>query len=835
MYNVSVFYRMLIFIFAANIIAAASAQTAMPFDNGLLLHLPGFESAGVSMDAVEKMLVLGQWRTPLPGDEVRFVRQTAQWKRITADKDGWFVDDKIRGGYVFCTLQAKEAGVMLLEENGPDLVYVNGELRIGNRYGYKAQYNAWEPKFDFVLLPVEVKRGSNNFLFFNSRTGRLKARLLKPQSAALLNVKDATLPDFLTNESVDHWGAVVVINASKAPLRSYRLTSQIGDQAPTGIDIPVIRPLSVRKVAFRLHGATFQHAGEANVRLILSNDKGVCIDSAEINIAVKEPRDVHKRTFISKIDGSVQYFAVNPAQAGDPAEGKALVLSVHGASVEALNQAASYHGKKWANIVSPTNRRPYGFDWEDWGRDDAMEVLDIAQQRYNADPSRIYLTGHSMGGHGAWHLGALFPDRFAAIAPSAGWISFWSYAIREKSGAVSPVQQMLLRSLALGRTMDLAENYKQLGVYILHGGADDVVPPQQSRTMVEHLQKFHKDFVYHEEPGQGHWWDLSDEPGADCVDWPPLFDFLARHARPGKERIRRIRFITANPGVSAVNNWVAVEAQIEPLKASKIDIRVDPGMGRFIGSTHNISLLSLDLSVLDNEGPTTVQLDGQRIENIPRQSDRIWLAREQGKWRVAGRPPLSHKGPHRYGPFKEAFKNRFIFVYGTGGDAAENRWAFEKARYDAEYFWYQGNGSVDVVPDHEFDPMADVDRSVILYGSSDTNGAWAPLLSNSPVQVYNGRIVVGEKTINGRDFGCLFIRPRPGSDVAMVGVVSGSGLVGMRLLLRRPYMQPGHGYPDLTILTPKIFDAADDGFVAAGFFGNDWSLRNGDFRWCNEQ
>jgi len=27
-------------------------------------------------------------------------------------------------------------------------------------------------------------------------------------------------------------------------------------------------------------------------------------------------------------------------------------------------------------LVAPTNRRPYGYDWEDWGRADALEVLE---------------------------------------------------------------------------------------------------------------------------------------------------------------------------------------------------------------------------------------------------------------------------------------------------------------------------------------------------------------------------------------------------------------------------------------------------------------------------
>ena len=56
-----------------------------------------------------------------------------------------------------------------------------------------------------------------------------------------------------------------------------------------------------------------------------------------------------------------------------------------------------------------------------------------------ADPDRIYLTGHSMGGHGTWHLAANDPDRWAAIAPSAGWISFDTYGGRLPSAGESHI------------------------------------------------------------------------------------------------------------------------------------------------------------------------------------------------------------------------------------------------------------------------------------------------------------------------------------------------------------------------------------------------------------
>lgn len=49
-----------------------------------------------------------------------------------------------------------------------------------------------------------------------------------------------------------------------------------------------------------------------------------------------------------------------------------------------------------------------------------MMMIDQAIATYNVDPNRIYVTGFSMGGGGAWNLYSRFPDRFAAAVPIAG-------------------------------------------------------------------------------------------------------------------------------------------------------------------------------------------------------------------------------------------------------------------------------------------------------------------------------------------------------------------------------------------------------------------------------
>jgi hypothetical protein len=172
-----------------------------------------------------------------------------------------------------------------------------------------------------------------------------------------------------------------------------------------------------------------------------------------------------------------------------------------------------------------------------------------------------------------------------------------------------------------------------------------------------------------------------------------------------------------------------------------------------------------------------------------------------------------------------------VLVYGTQGTAAETAWALAKARFDAETFWYRGNSAVEVVPDTAFTADRDRDRNVVLYGHAESNGAWKALLADSPVQVRRGTVRVGDREEKGDDLGCLFLRPRPGSDKALVGVVGGSGLTGLRLTDRLSYFLSGVGYPDCLVLGAEVLTNGSDGVRAAGFFGDDWSVRSGDWVW----
>jgi pimeloyl-ACP methyl ester carboxylesterase len=539
--------------------------------------------------------------------------------------------------------------------------------------------------------------------------------------------------------------------------------------------------------------------------------------------------DIHIRTFRSTIDGSVQQYAVRPASHDAASDHEhhspALMLALHPAGVSCEEFVEQYAAKDWAHVVVPTGRRAYGFDWEDWGRTDALEALADAQRHYSHNPARIFLTGNSMGGHGVWHLGVTYPARFAAIGPVDAWASFWSYG-----GGIpiadddAPIDQMLLRAYAPSDTLKLIGNLRDVGVSIVHHENNTDVSVAQSRFMRSRLAEFHSRFAYFETPGSSE---------TTTVDSPALMEFLRLQPTHTDDERDTIDFTTASPGVSHGSHWVSIEAQLEQLRPSRVAIRRDKPGRAFVAKTINVARLAIDIAQLSPSQPIHVAIDGQTLPPIdwPNSDARLWFERTDDEWTVSDPPDATQKHPHRYGTFKSVFDNRVVLVYGTQGTAEENAWAAAKARFDAETFWYRGNGSLDVLADTEFRPEAEPDRNVVLYGNADTNSAWPALLSTSPVQVRGGQVRVGVRPEADDDLATLFVRPRPGSDRAVVGVVGGTGPVGMRLTNRLRYFVSGVAYSDVLVFGPGVLTEGTADIRAAGFFGNDWRVESGEFEW----
>lgn len=767
----------------------------------------------LAIDPIQAMLAKGVAVSPKEGDTIALPGGgTAAWKKVVADKDG----NVEAGSYLFATVRLAIADTMLLQAAGHGMVYVNGEPHAGDPYGY-----------GYLRVPVKLHAGENELLFAGAGRGPIHAKVVPLHSRAMLDTGDLTMPDILTTDRGTLPGAIVVVNGSDKPLNGARLSVRAGELV-VETAVPTIPPLSVRKVRCDIPVPKFFQKGDLEARVDLI--AGDPVDSVQVTLRVKDPMEVHKRTFISDIDGSVQYYAVNPAQKPDP--GNMLVLSTHGAGVEALGQAQAYASHDSWTLVAPTNRRPYGFDWEDWGRLDALEVLAIAEKTIAHDPQRVVLTGHSMGGHGAWHLGLTFPDKFAAFGPSAGWSSFFSYGGSQRFGSEGDMPKILGRAMAASDTMSLVRNSLWEAVYILHGGADDNVPVSEAHTMRDALAAFNPRMQYHEQPGVGHWWGAEQGPGwgTACVDWKPMFEMFQKARLPLDGDVKEIEFTTANPAVSGKCHWVTIEQQIHPMEFSTVNLRREGD--DVVGTTKNVAALRFDIRPLGRM-PSKVVLDGITPTvaggGAGMEPSTLIAIFSAGKWVCEVSHEVAGKNSHRGGPFKQAFTRDMVFVYGTKGTRQENAWAFAKARFDAEQWQYRGNGAVDVIADVSLDTKPP--RNVILYGNADTNKAWGKVLKGCPISVTRKAVSVGSKTFAGDDLGCAFLYPKAGDPDGLVGVIAGTGLPGLHSVERLPVFSAGVALPDWLVVGVDAFEKGIGGVRGAGYFGNDWRVETGDCAW----
>lgn len=140
-----------------------------------------------------------------------------------------------------------------------------------------------------------------------------------------------------------------------------------------------------------------------------------------------------------------------------------------------------YLEKVPAIILLPQCRK--GSYWTDPLMDRmVMQSLEQTIAEFGADPERLYLSGVSMGGYGAWSLASEHQGKFAAIVSICGG---------------SPLREG-------DRFASVARRVGHTPVWVFHGAADTVVPVSESRQMVEALKAIKGNVRYSEYEGVGH-------------------------------------------------------------------------------------------------------------------------------------------------------------------------------------------------------------------------------------------------------------------------------------------------------------------------------------------
>jgi poly(3-hydroxybutyrate) depolymerase len=699
---------------------------------------------------------------------------------------------------------------------------LNGRGYTGDVYG-----NGW------FQVPVELDSGRNRVLLRVSGYGDQQIRFLLVPPAERFRIvsRDITAPDLVAESSLTGWLGVPVMNETQDPLDTVALAVLLpsGDTAGQALAAGV-PAWGVLKVPIRVSipALPYDTAGFALViNSRCANDSG----SDTVRLRIRRPEQSRKVTFISAIDSSCQYYSVLYPKDYDPAKRYALILSLHGAGVEASGQVDAYKAKDWAFVVAPTNRRPFGFDWQDWGRLDAMEVLDRTLSTLPVDRDRVLLTGHSMGGHGTWHVGLAHSDRFAAAAPEAGWPDIQLYVplFLQRTAIFADPAQVAIRDMAMrpDNTPAMLVNALNLPLYILHGGDDDNVPTYHGRSFSAWLRELSSHdrhgqptyrFTYKEVPGRPHWWSYED--GLSCVDDTELMGFLKTQKRdPGP---RHVRFRTADLGQSSRNYWVVVERV--RIVGRDADIEAWASDSLISVRTANIGQFSLELAGEPFfAGPIRVEIDGRMVGRRYGLPARLTFHATDKGWQPGpARVAAVTKTPGLYGPAKQAMMDPFLLVYGTR-DSTLAPLLRHSATQEGARWWLVANGRARVVPDTAVTSEDITHCNLVLYGGPQQNSVTNRIADHLPIRINKGRLSLGTHDL-GDSLAAMLTYPNPLNHDRLVLVRMGTDADATRLSLFWGVASSGAGIPDFMVFDDSVRRYGWSGVRAAGFFGPDWNL-----------
>lgn len=153
------------------------------------------------------------------------------------------------------------------------------------------------------------------------------------------------------------------------------------------------------------------------------------------------------------------------------------------------------------NAPPPANPAPALPTDEDFQRaeQDVLLVGDLVAKEYNVPQRRRYLMGNSSGGSAVWAYAVKYPDRWAAISPSA--------APLEDAGF--PYERL-----------------KRVPVLVVHGDKDNVMNFDASRAMVDHARAKGVDATWLPVQGGAH-----TDAWAQPAVLAQIFDFFDAHGK----------------------------------------------------------------------------------------------------------------------------------------------------------------------------------------------------------------------------------------------------------------------------------------------------------------
>lgn len=207
-----------------------------------------------------------------------------------------------------------------------------------------------------------------------------------------------------------------------------------------------------------------------------------------------------------RVRGQEAAYALYVPPSYNPEQSYSLILCLHGAGFTGEAYLERWVSRLEDRYILACPTVSMGGWWTRYAEELVLETMRAVQLQYHVDPDRIFLTGMSNGGIGAWIIGMHHADRFAGIAPMAGGMDKVLFPF--------------------------VENLVHTSIYVIHGVEDQIMPVQLSRDLVKEMERRGINYHYQEHPwthphAGGHFFPKQALP--DLIAW---FDAQKRETLP---------------------------------------------------------------------------------------------------------------------------------------------------------------------------------------------------------------------------------------------------------------------------------------------------------------
>jgi len=532
------------------------------------------------------------------------------------------------------------------------------------------------------------------------------------------------------------------------------------------------------------------------------------------------------RGFRSRLDRSVQPYGLVIPDDLDLSKPAPLYVWLHGRGDKAVDlqfiqqrlTSAGQIRPAGAIVLHPFGRYCNGF--KSAGEVDVFEAIDATARQYKIDRDRIVLIGFSMGGAGVWHIGAHYPDLWAAMSPGAGFVDVRRYQNLSEDKLPAWYEQ------TLWNVYDVPEYARNLLNVPLVAYSGELDKQKQAADIMEAALKAEGLTMTHIiGPGVAHKY----EPKA-------LADLMARlkvleqrgldhHPEAVHLQTRTLRYNRCF--------WIEALGLEEHWRDSRIDA-VRKGTDRVEITTRNVTQLRMHRPwPKPPNAVMTIVIDGQTVKADPEQfGGGIVFEKAGPTWRLgpASVEPAKNiaKTHGLQGPIDDAFVEPFLIVRPTGksAHAAVDKWVQSEMARFRERWRLLFRGEIREVDDVDVTDDQLAKYNVLVWGDPSSNKLLARIADKLPLAWDAQTIRAGDHSWPAESHALAMIYPNPLATGPARYVVINSGLTFREADDRTNSLQ-NPKLPDWAVLdlaTPP--DAHTAGRVAdAGFFDEAWKYK----------